>query len=98
MHRQRSSSRSLQVRPLRKVVVLVPEDCAEGIRQFARDSRAQQRPGPSAAAPEWRAVGPSTELMVNPECRARCAVRDTGVSGGKPSHWTVTLFDAPEGM
>jgi hypothetical protein len=41
---------------------------------------------------EWRAISPSVELLANPECRARCAVRDTGASGAKRFHWTVTVL------
>ena len=35
---------------------------------------------------------PSAELMLAPECHARCAIRDTGASGGKRFHWTATVL------
>jgi hypothetical protein len=70
----------------------VPEDFAEGLRQFTLELRVRQRAGPALVAPEWRAISPSVELLVNPECRARCAVRDTGARGGKRFHWTVTVL------
>jgi hypothetical protein len=37
MRQGRPPSRSLRAQGLCKVTVLVPEDCAEGIRQFARE-------------------------------------------------------------
>jgi hypothetical protein len=33
--------------------------------------------------------------MVNPECGARCAIRDTGAAGADRYHWTVTVFSEP---
>ena len=34
----------------------------------------------------------SAELMVGPDCGARCAIRDTGAPGEGRYHWTVTVF------
>jgi hypothetical protein len=92
MRERRSPSQSPQAHGLSKVTLLVPENCAEGLRQFARELCARHRAGPAPLAPEWRTVAPSAELMVDPECRARCAIRDTGASGGKRFHWTVTVL------
>jgi hypothetical protein len=33
------------------------------------------------------------ELMADPGCGARCAIRDTGAPGEGRYHWTVTVFD-----
>jgi hypothetical protein len=95
MRERRPPSRPLRALGLRRVAVLVPESCAEGIRQFARELRARQRLGPAPVKPEWRAVSLSAELMVALEARARCAIRDTGASGGKRFHWTVTILGRP---
>jgi hypothetical protein len=81
MHRGRPSSRSLSARGLCKVTVLVPEDCAEGIRQLALELRARHPAEPTQTPLEWRALGPSTELLVSPERSARCVVRDTRAPG-----------------
>ena len=83
-------SRSLRAQGLRKVTVVVPEGCAEGIRQFALELRT--RPGSTVGQAGWRILSPSAELLVNPECGARCAVRDTGADGEKRFHWTVTIL------
>jgi hypothetical protein len=82
MRQTRPSSRSLRAQGLRKVTVLVPEDCAAGIRQFAQELRARQ----------WRAISPSAELMVSADCSARCVVRDTGAPGADRFRWTVALL------
>ena len=92
MRERRSPSRSRQTHGLRKVTVFVPENSAEGIRQFARELCARHQAGPASEAPEWRVVSPSAALMVSPECRARCAIRDTGASGRKRFHWAVTVL------
>src|SRR6266567_8649757 len=77
MHGARPSSRSLRALGLRKVTLLVPEHRAEALRQLARELCAQHR-GPTASAiPQWRKLSPSVELLVDPGCGARCAVRDT---------------------
>jgi hypothetical protein len=92
MHVRRPSLRSLQAHDLRKVTVFVPEECAEALRQFARELCDAQQAGPARLTPQWRTLSPSAELMVAPEYRARCAVRDTGATGGKRFHWTVTIL------
>jgi hypothetical protein len=43
-------------------------------------------------AGQWRKLSPSAELMVDPGCGARCAIRDTGAPGEGRYHWTVTVF------
>jgi hypothetical protein len=35
----------------------------------------------------------SAELMVDPGCGGRRAIRDTGAAGPDRYHWTVTVFD-----
>jgi hypothetical protein len=89
MRGRRPTSRSVQARGLRKVLVLIPEDCVESLRRFAQELRAWQRGGP---APEWRRLSPSAELLVDPGCGARCAIRDTGAPGAERYFWTVTAF------
>jgi hypothetical protein len=92
MRARRPPSRSLQAHGLRKVTVLVPEECAEALQQFARELCDARQAGPAYLTPQWRTLSPSAELMVVPEYRARCAVRDTGANGGKRFHWTVTIL------
>jgi hypothetical protein len=72
----RRPSRSLRAQGLCKVTVLVPEGCAEGIRQFAHALRAQQHVEPIPTRLEWQALSPSAELMISPERSARCAIRE----------------------
>jgi hypothetical protein len=96
MRGQQASSTTLQARGLRRVTVLVPAGCAEGLRQLARELRARQRDGTAASMLGWRRLSPSAELFVDPASGARCAVRDTGaitaMSGDPtpPSTGTVT--------
>src|SRR5271166_1612526 len=90
--KRRPSSRSLQVQGLCKVTVLLPASCAEGIRQFAEELRARHQAEPTPTQPEWRALSPSAELMVSPECHARCAVRDTRAPGADRFHWTIAVL------
>jgi hypothetical protein len=93
--RGRRIFRSDQTCKLRRVTLLVPESCAEGLRDLARVLRVQQRertPDPFG----WRKLSPSAELMVDPECGARCAIRDTGAVGEGRYHWTVTVVGAPD--
>jgi hypothetical protein len=37
-------------------------------------------------------VSPSAELMVDPECHARCAIRDTRTPGTDRFQWSVTVL------
>jgi hypothetical protein len=76
---------------LRRMTVRVPDDYAEDLRRFDRELRSRRQGGP-APAPEWRRVSPSAELMVNPECHARCAVRDTRAPGAERFRWTVAVL------
>jgi len=41
--------------------------------------------------PTWQAISPTTELVVNPEYRTLCAIRDTGASGADRFHWSTTI-------
>jgi hypothetical protein len=88
----RRPSRSLRAQGLCKVTVLVPEGCAEGIRQFAQELRDRQPIGPVPEMPKWRAISPSAELMVSPDCSARCSVRDTRAPGADRFRWTVAVL------
>src|SRR5712671_5208091 len=92
MHGQQASSRSLQARGLRRVTILVPVGCAEGLRQLARELRARQRVGTGGVTLGWRRLSLSAELFVDPESGARCAVRDTGALGAERYYWTVSAF------
>ena len=77
---------------LRKVTVLVPESCADGLRDLARVLRARQRDRMVGSLFVWRRISLSAELMIDPGCGARCAIRDTGAPGDGRYHWTVTVF------
>ena len=92
MRQGQPPSRSLRAQGLCKVTVLVPEGCAEGIRQFAQELRNRQWSGPIPETPQWRAISPSAELMFSPERSARCAVRDTRAPGADRFRWTVTVL------
>ena len=88
-----SSSRRLAARGLRRVAILVPVGCTEGLLQLARELRARQRGGVGSVANGWRRLSPSAELFVDIESGARCAIRDTGASGVERYLWTVSVFD-----
>ena len=90
MRQGRLRSRSLRAQGLCKVTVVVPEGCAEGIRQFAQELR--QPNGPVPETPRWIALSPSAELMVSPERGVRCAVRDTRAPDGDRFRWTVAVL------
>jgi hypothetical protein len=92
MRQGRLSSRPPRAQELCKVTVLVPKDCAKGIRQFAHELRARHQPEPAPMRPEWQALSPSAELMVSPERSARCAVRDTRAPGADRFRWTVAVM------
>jgi hypothetical protein len=92
MRQSRPSSRPPRAQRLCKVTILVPEDCAERIRQFAHELRAQQHVEPIPTRLEWQTVSPSAELMVSPDCSARCVVRDTRAPGGDRFRWTVAVL------
>jgi hypothetical protein len=86
------SALPLRARGLRRVTLLVPIGCAEGLLLLARELRARQRAGTVDATPGWRRLSPSAELFVDPRSSARCAVRDTGALGANRYLWTVTVF------
>ena len=92
MRGARPSSRSQRALGLRKVTLLVPEHRAEALRQLARELCTQHRGATASAIPQWRKLSPSAELMVDPGCGARCAVRDTRAPGAERYFWTVTAF------
>ena len=92
MRGQQASSRSLQARGLRRVTILVPVGCAEGLRQLARELRARQRVETAGVTLGWRRLSPSAELFVDAESGARCAVRDTGALGAERYDWNVSAF------
>jgi hypothetical protein len=85
------SARLLQARGLRRVTLLVPIGCVEGLLLLARELRARQRAG-TAGVVGWRRLIPSAELFIDPDTGARCAVRDTGATGAERYYWTVLAF------
>ena len=87
-------SRSLQALGLRKVTLVVPERCAMGLRQFACELRARHEAASAQVTPLWRTLSPSAQVLVNPECRARCAIRDTRAGGADRFHWSITVLGA----
>jgi hypothetical protein len=52
--------------------------------------RRNHRPVPET--PKWRAISPSAELMVSPDCSARGSVRDTRAPGANRFRWTVAVL------
>jgi hypothetical protein len=70
----------------------MPEDCAADLRRFSRELRTRQPGGPDAA-PEWRRLSPSAELLIDPECQARGIIRDTRARGADRFHWSVLAPD-----
>ena len=92
MRESRPSSRPQRAQRLCKVTILVPDGCAEGIRQIAQALRARNQADPLPTRLEWQALSPSAELMVSPERSARCAVRDTRASGADRFRWTVAVL------
>jgi hypothetical protein len=92
MRHGRLLSRPPRAQGLCKVTVLVPKDCAEQIRQFAHELRGWRHAGPLPTRLEWQTVSPSAELMVSPDCSARCVVRDTRAPGGDRFRWTVAVL------
>jgi hypothetical protein len=94
MRKRLPASRSRRADGLCSVTLLVPENCAEGLRDLASVLRARQRER-TADPFGWRRLSPSAELMVDPGCGARCAIRDTRVAGGERYHWTVTVVGEP---
>jgi hypothetical protein len=92
MHQDQPRSRPRRAQGLCKVTVLVPEDCAEGIRQFAQELSAGYRVEPAYTRPKWQSLSPSAELMVSPDRSARCAVCDTRIPGADRFRWTVAAL------
>jgi hypothetical protein len=92
MSERQPASRSLQARGLRRITLVVPESCADGLLQLARELRARQRAATADVAAGWRRLSPSAELFVDPESGVRCAIRDTGAPGAERYSWTLTVF------
>jgi hypothetical protein len=92
MHEGRPLSQPLRAQELCEVTVLVPEGCVEDIRQFAQVLRVRQRAGPAETPLRWLALSPSAELMISPDCSARCSVRDTRAPGADRFRWTVAVL------
>jgi hypothetical protein len=92
MSERQPASRSLQARGLRRITLVVPASCADGLLQLARELRARQRAASAGVAAGWRRLSPSAELFVDPESGARCAIRDTGATGAERYSWTVAVF------
>ena len=93
MRRRPSSSRSPTARGLRRVALLVPAGCIEGLRRLARELRIRQDAGITSSTAAWRTVSRSADLLVDPQSGARTVVRDTGANGAGRFLWTVTVFD-----
>jgi hypothetical protein len=91
--RSPSSTRSLTARGLRRVALLVPTGCAEGLRRLARELRLRQDAGIEASTAAWRRLSRSAELFVDPQSGARTVVRATGANGAGRFLWTLTVFD-----
>src|SRR5215469_13752778 len=92
MDRSPHASQSLYARRLRRVTLLVPESCADSLRDLARVFRARQQDRVAGPPLGWRRVGLSAELMVDPRSGARCAIRDTRAAGAERYHWTVAVI------
>jgi hypothetical protein len=88
-----SSPRSPASRGLRRVTLLVPAACVEGLRRLARELRIRHDAGIATSIAEWRRLSRSAELFVDPQSGARIAIRDTGPNGASRFLWTVTVFD-----
>jgi hypothetical protein len=88
-----SSTQSPTARGLRRVALLVPASCIEGLRRLARELRIRQDAGIATSTAAWRRLSRSAELFVDPQSGARIAIRDTGPDGADRFLWTVTVFD-----
>jgi tetratricopeptide (TPR) repeat protein len=91
--RRKLMSERLPPSRLRRVTVSVPEDHAEDLRRFVRELRTRSPNRPTNAAPEWRRVSLSAELLIDPECQARGIIRDTRARGADRFHWSVLAPD-----
>jgi hypothetical protein len=91
MRARRTPSGAPQAQRLQRVTVRVPEDRAEDLRRFAHELRIRQRHEPTYAAPEWRTISPSAELLIDPECQARDIIREIRARGADRFHWSVVV-------
>jgi hypothetical protein len=96
MRKRLPASQSRRADGLCSVTLLVPESCAEGLRDLARVLRGRQRERTAAPPFGWRRISPSAELMVDPQSGARCAVRETRAQGAERYHWTVAVVGMPD--
>jgi hypothetical protein len=85
-----------QARGLRRVILLVPESCAEGLGDLVRVFRARQQERTAFPPLGWQRLSPNAELMVDPRSGVRCAIRDTRAAGAERCHWTETVVGEPE--
>jgi hypothetical protein len=85
-------SATLSAQGLCEVTVLVQQDCAERIQQFAHELRARQHAEPLPTRLEWQIVSPIAELVVSRDCSAHCVVRDTRAAGEDRFRWTVAVL------
>jgi hypothetical protein len=85
-------SRRLAARGLRRVTVVVPASCAEGLLLLARELRVRQETGTAGVTLGWRRLSPSAELFADLESGARCTIRDTGTPGVRRYLWTVSVL------
>jgi hypothetical protein len=75
------------------VAVLVPVGCADPVRSSPKNSVPGNRRNCLREAPSGGNSARGTELLVDPNSGARCAIRDTGRTGAERYYWTVTAFD-----
>jgi hypothetical protein len=95
MRKRLPAPQSRRVDGLCSVTLLVPESCAEGLRDLARVLRGRQRERTASDPFGWRRISPSAELMVDHQSGARCSIRDTRGPGAERYHWTVTIVGEP---
>src|SRR6516165_5414601 len=92
MRQRRHAAPFPRAHRLCRLTLIVPEDYIEGLRQLAVELRARHQSGFASVAPQWRAISPSAELLVDPQSRARCAVRDMRAPGLDRFQWSVTVL------
>jgi hypothetical protein len=90
MRRSRSPSRSLHPDRVRKVTLVVPEGCAEELWKLAGELRTRHHGGPGCVMPQWLAIGPDAEVMVDFGFRARCTILDI-CRGTNRFNWSVMI-------
>jgi hypothetical protein len=73
--------------------VAASEGLVEILRQFVRELRPRWEAEPAPGAVQWRKLSSSSELIGDPECDARRAVRDTHTPGAGRYYWTITELE-----